>query len=251
MMKILVPIKRVVDANVKVRVNADHSGVDLKDIKMAVNPFCEIAIEEAVRLKERGAADEVIVVTIGPAKAEDQLRSALALGADRGILVETENNLDPLTVAKLLKTLVEREQPQLTLCGKLSIDAENNQTPQMLAALCGQAQGSYISEIVIADGEARVVREVDNGLETIALKLPAVVSTDLRLNEPRRASMPNIMKAKRKPVEKLQASDLGVELASKIELLEVTPPAKREPGVMLDNISELVDKLKNEAGVIE
>lgn len=249
-MKILVPIKRVVDANVKVRVNTDHSGVDLKDIKMAVNPFCEIAIEEAVRLKEKGVADEVIAVAIGPAKAEDQLRSALALGADRGILVETDDSLDPLTVAKLLKFLVEREQPQLTLCGKLSIDSENNQIPQMLAALCGQAQGTYISEIVIADGEARVVREVDNGLETIALKLPAVVSTDLRLNEPRRASMPNIMKAKRKPVEKLQASDLGVELVSQIELLEVTPPADRKPGVMLNNISELIDKLKNEAGVI-
>ena len=249
-MKILVPIKRVVDANVKIRVHADHSGVDLKDIKMAVNPFCEIAIEEAVRLKEKGVADEVIAVTIGPSKAEDQLRFALALGADRGILVETDDSLDPLTVAKLLKTLVEREQPRLTLCGKLSIDAENNQIPQMLAALCEQAQGSYISEIEIADDEARVVREVDNGLETIALKLPAVVSTDLRLNEPRRASIPNIMKAKRKPVEKLRASDLGVELASQIELLEVTPPTKRKPGVMLDSISELVDKLKNEAGVI-
>ena len=250
MMKILVPIKRVVDANVRVRVHADHSGVDLKEIKMAVNPFCEIAIEEAVRLKEKGVADEVIAVTIGPSNAEDQLRSALAQGADRGILVEIDDSLDPLTIAKLLKTLVEREQPQLTLCGKLSIDAENNQIPQMLAALCGQAQGSYISDIVIADGEARVVREVDNGLETIALKLPAVVSTDLRLNEPRRASIPNIMKAKRKPIEKLRASDLGVEIASQIELLEVIPPAKRKPGVMLDNISELIDILKNEVGVI-
>lgn len=250
MMKILVPIKRVVDANVKVRVNTDHSDVDLKDIKMAVNPFCEIAIEEAVRLKEKGVADEVIAVAIGPAKAEEQLRSALALGADRGILVQNDERLDPLTVAKLLKILVDREKPMLTICGKLSIDAENNQTPQMLAALCGHAQGSYVSEIEIVDDEAHVVREVDNGLETIALKLPAVVSADLRLNEPRRASMPNIIKAKRKPVEKLQASDLGVELVSQIELLDVTPPADRKPGVMLNNISELIDKLKNEAGVI-
>ena len=249
-MKILVPIKRVVDANVRVRVNTDHSGVDLKDIKMAVNPFCEIAVEEAVRLKEKGVADEVISVVIGSAKAEDQLRSTLALGADRGILVETDDSLDPLTLAKILKSLVDKEQPQLTLCGKLSIDSENNQIPQMLAALCGQAQGTYISEIEIADGEARVVREVDAGLETIALKLPAVVSTDLRLNEPRRASMPHIMKAKRKPIEKLQASDLGVELVSQIELLEVTPPADRKPGVILNNIDELIDKLKNEAGVI-
>lgn len=249
-MKILVPIKRVVDANVRVRVNADHSGVDLKDIKMAVNPFCEIAVEEAVRLKEKGVADEVISVVIGSAKAEDQLRSTLALGADRGILVETDDSLDPLTLAKILKSLVDKEQPQLTLCGKLSIDSENNQIPQMLAALCGQAQGTYISEIEIADGEARVVREVDAGLETIALKLPAVVSTDLRLNEPRRASMPHIMKAKRKPIEKLQASDLDVELVSQIELLEVTPPADRKPGVILNNIDELIDKLKNEAGVI-
>ena len=249
-MKILVPIKRVVDANVNVRVNADHSGIDLKDIKKAINPFCEIAIEEAVRLKEKGIAKEIIVIVIGPAKAEDQLRSALALGADRGILVETNETLDPLIIAKILKTFVEREQPQLTLCGKLSIDSENNQIPQMLAALCSQAQGSYISEIEITDGEARVVREVDAGLETITLKLPAVVSTDLRLNEPRRASMPNIMKAKRKPVEKLQASDLGIELDSQIEVLEVTPPADRKPGVMLNNINELIDKLKNEEGVI-
>ena len=249
-MKILVPIKRVVDANVKVRVNTDHSGVDLKDIKTAINPFCEIAIEEAVRLKEKGIANEVIAVVIGPAKAEDQLRSALALGADRGILVETDEVLDPLVVSKILKTFVESEQPQLTLCGKLSIDSENNQIPQMLAALCGQAQGTYISEIEITDGEARVVREVDAGLETIALKLPAVVSTDLRLNEPRRASMPNIMKAKSKPVEKLQASDLGIELISQIEILEVTPPADRKPGVILNNINELIDKLKNEEGVI-
>ena len=249
-MKILVPIKRVVDANVRVRVNTDHSGVDLKDIKMAVNPLCEIAVEEAVRLKEKGIAEEVITVVIGPAKAEDQLRSTLALGADRGILVETEDFLDPLILAKILKSLVDREQPQLTLCGKLSIDSENNQIPQMLAALCGQAQGTYISEIEITDGEARIVREVDAGLETIALKLPAVVSTDLRLNEPRRASMPNIMKAKRKPIEKLQASDLGVELVSQIELLEVTPPTDRKPGVILNNIDELIDKLKNEAGVI-
>lgn len=249
-MKILVPIKRVVDANVRVRVKTDHSGIDLKDIKMAVNPFCEIAVEEAVRLKEKGVAEEVITVVIGPAKAEDQLRSTLALGADRGILVETDDLLDPLILAKILKSLVDREQPQLTLCGKLSIDSENNQIPQMLAALCGQAQGTYISEIEITDGEARIVREVDAGLETIALKLPAVVSTDLRLNEPRRASMSNIMKAKRKPIEKLQASDLGVELVSQIELLEVTPPADRKPGVILNNIDELIDKLKNEAGVI-
>jgi electron transfer flavoprotein beta subunit len=249
-MKILVPIKRVVDANVKVRVNADHSGVDLKDIKMAVNPFCEIAVEEAVRLKEKGLADEVVVVTIGPAKSEEQLRKTLALGADRGILVETEDQLDPLTVAKLLNTLVEREQPGLTLFGKQSIDADNNQTPQMLAALSGQSQGTYISEIEIDGEEIRVTREVDNGLETIALKLPAVVSADLRLNEPRYASLPNIMKAKRKPVEKLQASDLGIDLSSSIELLEVTPPPEREPGVIVGSVSELVDKLKNEAGVI-
>lgn len=250
-MKILVPIKRVVDANVKVRVNADLSGVDLKDTKMAINPFCEIAIEEAVRLKEKNVATEVIVVTVGPAKAEEQLRAALALGADRGILLESDDSLDPLTVAKLLKTLVEREQPQLTLFGKLSIDSDNNQTPQMLAALCGQAQGTYISEMEIVDDEVRITREVDKGLETIALKLPAVISADLRLNEPRRASMPNIMKAKRKPIEKLMAADLGVELTTQIELLEVAPPAKREPGIMLNSVSELVDKLKNEAGVIE
>ena len=249
-MKILVPVKRVIDYNVKVRVKADQSGVDLANVKMALNPFCEIAVEEAVRLKEAGVATEVVVVSIGPAVAQEQLRTALALGADRAVLLETEQNLESLQVAKLLAKVVANEQPQLVILGKQAIDSDNNQTAQMLAALTGMGQGTFASKVVVADGKVNVTREIDGGLQTVALNLPAVVSTDLRLNEPRYASLPNIMKAKKKPLDVIAADSLGVSLHSQIKVLKVTAPATRQAGVKVDSVDTLVDKLKHEAKVI-
>ena len=249
-MKILVPVKRVVDYNVKVRVKADNSGVDLANVKMALNPFCEIAVEEAVRLKEQGIASEVLVVSVGPAAAQEQLRTALALGADRAVLVETAEELGSLAVAKLLKAVVDREQPQLIVAGKQAIDSDNNQTGQMLAALCGFAQGTFASKLEIAAGKATVTREIDGGLQTVALKLPAIVTTDLRLNEPRYASLPNIMKAKKKPLDVLTPEALGVSTASTVKTLKVEAPATRSAGIKVGSVAELVEKLKNEAKVI-
>jgi len=249
-MKILVPVKRVVDYNVKVRVKADQTGVDLANVKMSLNPFCEIAVEEAVRLKESGIATEIVVVTIGQTSAQEQLRTALALGADRAVLLETELNLDSLQVAKLLAKVVETEQPQLVIIGKQAIDSDNNQTGQMLAALTGMGQATFASKVQVADGKVTVTREIDGGLQTLALNLPAVVSTDLRLNEPRYASLPNIMKAKKKPLDILAADSLGVALQSQVKILKVAAPAVRQAGVMVDSVDTLVAKLKQEAKVI-
>ncbi|MEC8788094.1 MAG: electron transfer flavoprotein subunit beta/FixA family protein, partial [Pseudomonadota bacterium] len=223
-MKILVPVKRAIDYNVKVRVKADESGVDLTNAKMAINPFCEIAVEEAVRLKEKGVATEIVVVSIGDKSCQEQIRTALALGADRGIQIDTDQNLDSLQVAKLLSKVVEEEQPQLVILGKQSIDSDNNQTGQMLAALTGMPQGTFASEVVVDGEKVNVTREIDGGLQTVALSLPAVVTTDLRLNEPRYASLPNIMKAKRKPLDVKAAADFGVSLDSNVKVLKVTPP---------------------------
>jgi len=249
-MKILVPVKRVIDYNVKVRVKPDNTGVDLANTKMSINPFCEIAVEEAVRLKEKGIATEVVVVSIGDKSCQEQIRTALALGADRGIQIDTDLNLDSLQVAKLLQKLVEQEQPELIILGKQSIDSDNNQTGQMLAALSKLPQATFASEVVIEDGKAKVTREIDGGLQTLSLTLPAIVTTDLRLNEPRYASLPNIMKAKRKPLEVKAAADFGVALESKVTTLKVEAPSQREGGVKVADIAELVEKLKNEAKVI-
>ncbi|MBY6018185.1 electron transfer flavoprotein subunit beta/FixA family protein [Halomonas denitrificans] len=249
-MKILVPVKRVVDANVKVRVKADESAVELANLKMALNPFCEIAVEEAVRLKEQGKASEVVVVCIGPKAAQEQLRTAMALGADRAIQVETEQELVPLSIAKLLNAIVQKEQPELVLLGKQSIDGDNNQTGQMLAALMGAGQATFASEVSVVDGGVQVVREIDGGLQTVSLKLPAVITADLRLNEPRYASLPNIMKAKRKPLEVVSIDDLGVALGEHQKVLKVAAPSERQAGVMVGSVEELVDKLKNEAKVV-
>lgn len=249
-MKILVPIKRVVDYNVKVRPKADESGVDLNNVKMAINPFCEIAVEEAVRLKESGVAEEIISVTIGSTAAQEQLRTSLALGADRAILIETDSEVEPLGVAKLLKAVVEKENPDLIIMGKQAIDGDNNQTGQKLAALLGYPQATFASELSINDGKAEVTREIDGGLQTVSVNLPAIVTTDLRLNEPRYASLPNIMKAKSKPLDVMQASDLGVDISPRISTLKVTLPPEREAGVIVETVDELVDKLKNEAKVI-
>ena len=250
-MKVLVPIKRVVDANVKVRVKADGSGIDLANIKMAVNPFCEIAIEEAVRLKETGAAEEVVAVSVGGQACQEQLRTCLALGADRAILVQTDVELQPLAIAKTLQAIYDKEQPGVVIFGKQSIDGDNGQTGQMFAALTGLSQGTFASELTIADGKAQVVREVDGGLQTVALTLPVVVTTDLRLNEPRYASLPNIMKARKKPFEVMTPEDLGVDVAPRLTVTSVTPPPQRGAGVKVESVAELVDKLKNEAKVIE
>ena len=250
-MKVLVPIKRVVDANVKVRVKADGSGIDLANVKMAVNPFCEIAIEEAVRLKEAGAADEVLAVSIGGQGCQEQLRTCLALGADRAMLVTTEGDLEPLALAKILKAIYEREQPGVVIFGKQSIDGDNGQTGQMFAALTGLAQGTFASELTIADGKAEVVREVDGGLQTVALTLPVVVTTDLRLNEPRYASLPNIMKARKKPFDVVTPEELGVDVTPRLTVLSVAAPPQRAAGVKVETVAELVDKLRNEAKVIE
>ena len=249
-MKILIPIKRVVDYNVKVRPMADESGVDLNNVKMAINPFCESAVEEAVRLKESGVAEEIISVTIGSTAAQEQLRTSLALGADRAILIETDSEVEPLGVAKLLKAVVEKENPDLIIMGKQAIDGDNNQTGQKLAALLGYPQATFASELSINDGKAEVTREIDGGLQTVSVNLPAIVTTDLRLNEPRYASLPNIMKAKSKPLDVMQASDLGVDISPRISTLKVTLPPEREAGVIVETVDELVDKLKNEAKVI-
>lgn len=249
-MKVLVAVKRVIDYNVKVRVKADNSDVDLANVKMAMNPFCEIAVEEAVRLKEKGVASEIVVVSIGPKVAQEQIRTALALGADRGILVETDATLESLSVAKVLKAVVEKEQPQLVLMGKQTIDSDNNQTGQMLGALTGMPQGTFASEVAVDGDKAVVTREVDGGLRKVSINLPAIVTTDLRLNEPRYASLPNIMKAKRKPLEMTSPADLGVEMTNSQTLVRVTPPAERQAGVKVASVEELVDKLKNEAKVL-
>lgn len=249
-MKILVPVKRVVDYNVKIRVLADGSGVDTANVKMSVNPFDEIAVEAAVRLKESGKASEVVAVSIGPAQAQEQLRTAMAIGADRGILVESPVMPEPLAVAKILKTIIEKETPDLVILGKQAIDDDSNQTGQMLAALLGWPQGTFASKLVAGEGRITVTREIDGGLETLDLRLPAVVTTDLRLNEPRYASLPNIMKAKKKPLETLKPEDLGVDLAPRLTVLAVTEPPRRKGGVMVKSVDELVDKLKNEAKVL-
>ncbi|WP_225774475.1 electron transfer flavoprotein subunit beta/FixA family protein [Pseudomonas sp. Marseille-Q5115] len=249
-MKVLVAVKRVVDYNVKVRVKADNSGVDLANVKMSMNPFCEIAVEEAVRLKEKGVATEVVVVTVGPATAQEQLRTALALGADRAVLVDTAEELGSLAIAKALKAVVDKEQPQLVILGKQAIDSDNNQTGQMLAALTGYAQGTFASKVELAGDKLNVTREIDGGLQTVALNLPAIVTTDLRLNEPRYASLPNIMKAKKKPLEIFTPEALGVSTASTNKTVKVEAPATRSAGVKVKSVAELVEKLKNEAKVI-
>ncbi|ABE58966.1 MULTISPECIES: electron transfer flavoprotein subunit beta/FixA family protein [Chromohalobacter] len=249
-MKVLVAVKRVIDYNVKIRVKPDHSDVDLTNVKMAMNPFCEIAVEEAVRLKEKGVASEVVAVTIGPKAAQEQLRTALALGADRAIHIETDDKVESLTAAKLLKRVVDDEQPGLTILGKQSIDTDNNQTGQMLAALAGMGQGTFASEVQVEGDEVRVTREIDGGLQTVSLKLPAVITTDLRLNEPRYAKLPDIMKAKKKPIDVQTPDALGVAVTSSLNVLKVESPAERQGGTKVASVDELVDKLKNEAKVI-
>ena len=249
-MKVLVAVKRVVDYNVKVRAKSDGSDVELNNVKMAINPFCEIAVEEAVRLKEAGTASEVVVASIGDKSCQEQIRTALALGADRGVHVEAEGRPEPLEVAKLLKGVIAAESPDLVILGKQSIDGDNNQTGQMLGALTGMGQGTFASEVNVGDGTVQVIREVDGGLQTVELTLPAIVTTDLRLNEPRYASLPNIMKAKKKPLETFSPSDLGVEVQSHVTLVSVKPPAERSAGIKVESVEQLVDKLKNEAKVI-
>ena len=249
-MKIIVAVKRVIDYNVKPRVKSDGSGVDLSNVKMSMNPFCEIAVEQAIRMKEAGGVDEIIVVSIGPAKAQETLRTALAMGADRAILIETDTEVEPLAVAKLLKGVVEKETPDLVIMGKQSIDGDNNQTGQMLAALLNWGQGTFASKTEITSAGINVTREVDGGLETLSLKLPAVVTTDLRLNEPRYASLPNIMKAKKKPLETQKPEDFGVDISPRVVTLKVAEPAKREAGVKVASVQDLVEKLQNEAKVI-
>jgi electron transfer flavoprotein beta subunit len=249
-MKILVAVKRVVDYNVKVRPKSDGTDVDLANVKMSINPFCEIAVEEAVRLKEKGVATEVVAVSVGPQQSQEQLRTALALGADRAILVNTDETLEPLAIAKCLKAVCDSESPDIVLMGKQAIDGDNNQTGQMLAALLGCGQGTFASELVVDGDKIKVTREVDGGLQTVALKLPAVVTSDLRLNEPRYASLPNIMKAKRKPLDNTTPADLSVDITPRVKLLGVEMPAQRQAGIKVDDVAMLVDKLKNEAKVI-
>ena len=248
-MKVLVAIKRVIDYNVKIRVKADNSGVETANVKFSMNPFDEIAVEEAVRLKEAGKVTEIVAVSMGPAAAQETIRTALAMGADRGVLVVADGELQPLAVAKLLKALVDREQPGMVILGKQAIDDDSNQTGQMLAALLGWPQGTFASKLAVAEG-VEVTREVDGGLETLALSLPAVITTDLRLNEPRYASLPNIMKAKKKPLETMTPADLGVDVAPRLITLKVEEPAKRVAGIKVGSVAELVDKLRNEAKVI-
>jgi electron transfer flavoprotein beta subunit len=249
-MKVIVAVKRVVDYNVKIRVRADGSGVELANVKMSMNPFDEIGVEEAVRLKESGAATEVIAVTIGPAQAQETLRTALAMGADRAILIKHDDYVEPLSVAKILKGVIEAEQPGLVILGKQAIDDDCNQTGQMLSALLGWAQATFASKLEINGSEATVTREIDGGLQTIKVKMPVVMTTDLRLNQPRYASLPNIMKAKKKPLEEKTPADYGVDPATRLKVLKTTEPPKREAGVKVKSVAELVDKLKNEAGVI-
>lgn len=249
-MKVLVAVKRVVDYNVKVRPKSDNTDVDLANVKMSINPFCEIAVEEAVKLKEKGVATEIVAVSVGPQQAQEQLRTALALGADRAILVNTDDTLEPLAIAKCLKAVCDSESPDIILLGKQAIDGDNNQTGQMLAALAGFGQATFASELTVESGKATVTREVDGGLQTLALTLPAVVTADLRLNEPRYASLPNIMKAKKKPLDTTTPADLGVETAARVSLLGVELPAERQAGIMVEDVAQLMDKLKNEAKVI-
>ncbi len=249
-MKVLVGVKRVVDYNVKVRVKADRTGVETANVKMSMNPFDEIAVEEAIRMKEAGTADEIVAVSMGVRQCQETIRTALAMGADRGIHVMTDEELQPLAVAKLFKALVERESPSLVILGKQAIDDDSNQTGQMLAALLGWPQGTFASEIVLSSDGAEVTREVDGGLETVGLSVPAVVTTDLRLNEPRYASLPNIMKAKKKPIDQIAVDELGVDVAPRLETLKVEDPPARAGGRKVASVEELVDKLKNEAGVI-
>ncbi len=249
-MKVLVPVKRVVDFNVKVRVKSDGSGVDIANVKMSMNPFDEIAVEEATRLKEGGKVTEIVAVSAGVAQCQETLRTAMAIGADRGILVETDAELQPLAVAKLLKAVADKEQPQLIILGKQAIDDDCNQTGQMLAALLGWPQATFASKVSIEDGKAVVTREVDGGLETVSLTLPAVVTTDLRLNEPRYVTLPNIMKAKKKPLDTVKPADLGVDVTPRVKTLKVAEPPKRSAGIKVPDVAALVDKLKNEAKVI-
>jgi electron transfer flavoprotein beta subunit len=249
-MKVFVPVKRVIDYNVKARVKPDGSGVDLANVKMSMNPFCEIAVEEAVRLKEKGVATEVVAVSVGPTQAQETLRTALAMGADRAILVQSDTDLEPLAVAKVLKALVEQEKPELVLMGKQAIDGDNNAVGQMLAALLDWPQATFASAVEVAGGKAKVTREVDGGLQTIEVDLPAVITADLRLNEPRYASLPNIMKAKKKPLDVKELGSLGVDTAPRLKVVKVAEPPKRSGGVKVANAAELVAKLKTEAGVL-
>ena len=249
-MKVLVPIKRVVYYNVKIRVKSDNSGVELANVKMSMNPFDEIAVEEAIRLKEAGNVSEIIVLSVGPQQSQETIRTALAMGADRGILIKTDELVEPLNVAKLIKAVSDEENPEIIILGKQAIDDDSNQTGQMLSALLGWSQGTFASELKISDGKINVIREVDGGLQTIDLKLPSVITTDLRLNEPRYASLPNIMKAKKKPIEEKSPEDYGIEISSMLEVIKVSEPAQREAGIKVETVEELVDKLKNEAGVI-
>ncbi|MGO4452275.1 electron transfer flavoprotein subunit beta/FixA family protein [Phyllobacterium sp. TAF24] len=249
-MKVLVPVKRVVDYNVKIRVKGDGSGVELANVKMSMNPFDEIAVEEALRLKEAGKVEEVIVVSIGPAQAQETIRTALAMGADRGILVKVDDLVEPLAVAKILKGIVDAEQPKLVILGKQAIDDDANQTGQMLSALLGWSQGTFASKVELGGDTANVTREVDGGLQTIEIKLPAIVTTDLRLNQPRYASLPNIMKAKKKPLDEKTAADYGVDTKPRLKVLKTEEPGGRKAGVKVKDVAELISKLKNEAGVL-
>jgi len=249
-MKVLVAVKRVIDYNVKIRVKSDGSGVETQNVKMSMNPFDEIAVEEAVRMKEAGTAEEIVAVSMGPQQSQETIRTALAMGADRGILVKHEGELQPLAVAKLLAAIVEKEKPDLVILGKQAIDDDSNATAQMLAALLGWAQGTFASKLEFGDGAVTVTREVDGGLQTLKLNMPAVISTDLRLNEPRYASLPNIMKAKKKPIDEMSADDLGVDPAPRLETQTVSEPPKRQGGVKVETVEELVSKLKNEAKVL-
>ena len=249
-MKILVPMKRVIDANVRVRVKADCTGVETANVKMAMNPFCEIAVEEAIRIKEAGNASEIIVVSIGTSQCQDILRTGLAMGADRAILIESDPDIQPLAIAKLLKSVIEKESAELVILGKQSIDQDNNQTGQMLSALLGWGQGTFASKLELGEGKVDVTREVDGGLETVSLKLPAIVTTDLRLNEPRYVKLPNIMKAKKKPLDILTPDELGVDVSHRLKILKVEAPPERTAGIKVADVQELVDKLRNEAKVI-
>ena len=249
-MKVIVPVKRVIDANIKVRVKADRSGVELNNVKMAMNPFCEIAVEESIRMKESGAAEEIIVVAAGPQQSGDTIKTALAMGADRGILIQTDVPLEPLAISKLLRAVVDRENPGIVLMGKQAVDNDNNQTGQMLSAMLGWSLGTFVSKIEIQDNGFQVVREVDGGLETIMLSRPAVITVDLRLNEPRYASLPNIMKARKKPIELLTPEDLGVDVTPRVNVLEVNEPPARQAGVRVESAAELIEKLKTEAKVL-
>ena len=249
-MKVLVPIKRVVDYNVKIRVKSDNSGVELSNVKMSMNPFDEIAVEEAIKLKEAGTVSEIVVLSIGPQQSQETIRTALAMGADRGILVKTDELVEPLNVAKIIKSVSEEENPDLIILGKQAIDDDTNQTGQMLAALLGWSQGTFASELKINDGKANVVREIDGGLQTLEITLPSIITTELRLNEPRYASLPSIMKDKKKPIDEKLPEDYNIEISPMLEIVKVSEPAQREAGIKVETVEELVDKLKNEAGVI-